>query len=125
MNDDRTHANNWSPALCGPHFHGLHNKVIAGKGWAAEACALQAAQCGEGLVSKSPHREYCSAQGAARDIRAGQQRLAEGWIVRQRWGWDEGVLVANHVEEEQTVVAAALGGAGGLTGRRCGASGAD
>lgn len=45
--------------------------------------------------------------------------------MRLCWGWDEGVLVANHVKEEQSVVAAALAGAGGLTGRRCGASGAD
>lgn len=69
--------------------------------------------------------EHCSAEGACRHIRAGQQQLAEGWTVRLCWGWDEGVLVANHVKEEQSVVAAALAGAGGLTGRRCGASGAD
>lgn len=69
--------------------------------------------------------ESCSAQGAVRDIGAAQRWLAEGWTVRQCWGWDAGVLVANHVMEEQPAVAAALRGAGRLTGRRCGASGAD
>lgn len=115
------------PALHALCFHGLHNKVIAGKGQAMETCALPAGQGGKGLVSTRAgisSEEYCSAQGAVRDIRAGQQQLAGGWTVRQCWGWDEGALVANHVKE-QPMVAAALGGAGGLTGRRCGASGAD
>lgn len=69
------------PALHAPCFHGLHNKVRAGKGQAMEACALQAGQGGKDLVSTRAgisSEEHCSAQGAGRDIRAGQQQLAEG-----------------------------------------------
>lgn len=70
----------WSLASHAPCLNGLYNKVTAGKGQAGKLVL-----CGLARAERVRVRAELLT-GAARDIKAGQQWLAESWTVRQWWG---------------------------------------